>query len=80
MYLCIYEWPHLLPDKNDVEMANYLSNEVLFFTAHSSEFSKRNYIFRLHSQKLVTYFGQIFPDFAFLFIREVRTGRTGLNS
>ena len=36
---------------------------------HSSKFSKRNYIFPLHSQKLVTYFGQISPDFAFLFIK-----------
>ena len=47
---------------------------------HSSKFSERNYIFPLHSQKLKTYFGQISPDFAFLFIRAVRTGRTGLNN
>ena len=29
-------------------------------TTHSSKFSKRNYIFPLNSQKVVTYFGQIF--------------------
>ena len=34
----------------------------------------------LHSQKLVTYFGQISQDFTFLFIREVGTGRTVLNN
>ena len=34
-------------------------------TCHSSKFSKRNYIFPLHSQKLVTYFGQISPEFRF---------------
>ena len=33
--------------------------KMLFFGPHSSKFSKRNYIFSLHSQKLVTYFGQI---------------------
>ena len=32
---------------------------------HISKFSKRNHIFPLHSQKLVTYFGQISLDFAF---------------
>ena len=48
---------------------------------HSSKFSKRNYIFPLPSQKLVTYFGQISPQISlFLFIRRVRIGRNGLNN
>ena len=46
---------------------------------HCSKFSKRNYIFPLHSQKVVTYFGQISPNSTSLLIRGVRTGRTSLN-
>ena len=38
---------------------------IFDFSVHSSKFSKRNYIFPLHSQKLVTYFGQISPRFRF---------------
>ena len=40
----------------------------LIVWGHSLKFSNRNYIFPLHSQKLVNYFGQISPDFAFLLI------------
>ena len=53
-------------------------NDDSISSFHSSKFFKRNYILPLHSQKLVTYFGQISPDLAFLFIRGVRIGRTGL--
>ena len=49
-----------------------------FFTAQN--FQKRNYIFPLHSQKVVTYFGQISPNSTSLIIRGVRTGRTSLNN
>ena len=59
-----------------------IRNCCISVRGHSSKFSKRNYIFPLHLQKLVTYFGfgQISPDFAFLIIRGVQTGRTGLNN
>ena len=50
------------------------------FNIHSSKFSKRNYIFPLHSQKLETYFGQISPNSTFLLIRGLRSGRTGQNN
>ena len=54
--------------------------KIQFFDIHSSKFPKRNFIFPLHSQKLVTYFDKISTNFTFLFIRGMRTGRTGLNN
>ena len=53
---------------------------VTFIYIHCSKFSKRNYIFPLHSQKVVTYFGQISPNSTSLIIRGMRTGRTSLNN
>ena len=39
----------------------YLDIHIYLGTTHSSKFSKRNCIYPLHSQKVVTYFGQITP-------------------
>ena len=49
-------------------------------TIHCSKFSKRTSSISIRLQKLVTYFGQISPDFAFLIIRGVQTGSTSLNN
>ena len=38
---------------------------LYLYSIHSSKFSKRNYIFPLHSQKLVTLFWPDFPKFYF---------------
>ena len=71
--------PISLITRENISRAIILSpcRNIILAQLHSSKFSKRNYSFPLHSQKVVTYFGQIIPNFAFLFIRGVRTGRTG---
>ena len=50
---------------NDKLVDVSLGTKMMVFTVQNFEFSKRNCIFPLHSQKVMTYFGQFTSKFLF---------------